>query len=315
MADLGHSTGLEIARRFWQASCRELFAGELADLEMRAAAGLVGEGSECFGYDDEISRDHDWGPGFCIWLGEADYADWGEKLQERYRALASRGFEGMVAHPETMPRRVGVFSVGGFYRQLLQGELPRDLDSWKAIDESALAAATNGAVFIDMDGEFTRVRERLLGYYPEDLRLRKIARGCMLAAQAGQYNLARQARRGDELGTLSSLWRFTDAVQEIAFALARRFRPFYKWSGKALGELGLFGREAQMALEGAATLYKANDLAQATQLIDALAMRISQVLLEQGLLDNPSPWLVACAEQVNARIADPAYRATNLMKL
>lgn len=315
MADIGPDAGLEIARRFWEASRDELFAGELAELAPRAAAGLVGEGSECFGYDDELSRDHDWGPGFCVWLGDEDFAMWGEQLQARYDALASRGFEGMLAHPETRPRRVGVFSVDGFYRQHLRAVLPHDIDSWKAIDESALAAATNGEVFFDGSGEFTMTRERLLGYYPEDLRLRKIARGCMVAAQAGQYNLARQARRADELGTLASLTRFADAVQEIAFALARRYRPFYKWSGRMLGELGLFGREAKMALEGLAAMYKANDIAQATRLVDALCAHTSLTLLGEGLIDEHSPWLVNCAEQVNARISDAGYRATNLMQL
>lgn len=36
----------------------------------KIAVGLVGEGSDCFGFDDKISRDHDWGPGFAIWIPE-----------------------------------------------------------------------------------------------------------------------------------------------------------------------------------------------------------------------------------------------------
>ncbi len=314
MNDGASGKGLELARALWEASREELFAGEMSVLAKRAAAGLVGEGSECFGYDDVTSRDHDWGPGYCVWLAPVDYAAFGQQLQLRYAEIERRGLDGL-ARPETRPRRTGVFSITRFYEQLLKADMPSTFDDWRSLDETALAAATNGELFCDGLGEFTQMRNRLLAYYPEDIRLRKIARGCLVAAQSGQYNLMRQAKRGEELSALAALAAFSDAIQQIVFALARRYKPFYKWSSKMLGELGILGQEARFALDGIAALWRAGEIEGTTALIEALCAHIAEALAGEGLVDEADPWLVSCAEQVNARIDDPAYRATSLFEV
>ena len=42
-------------------------------------------------FDDELSRDHDFAPRFCLWLTDEDYDAIGEQLQADYDAL-SRDF-------------------------------------------------------------------------------------------------------------------------------------------------------------------------------------------------------------------------------
>lgn len=51
---------------------------------LKLSGGLRWEGSERFGFDDVYSRDHDFGPGFCMWITEDVYMKIGEKLQDEY---------------------------------------------------------------------------------------------------------------------------------------------------------------------------------------------------------------------------------------
>ena len=61
-------TGLEIARGYFEEYGRPMLEREFPEVLPQLAAGLCGSGSECFGYDDDISRDHDFAPGFLLFL-------------------------------------------------------------------------------------------------------------------------------------------------------------------------------------------------------------------------------------------------------
>ena len=64
--------GLELCEAFYEEYGRPMILQKFPEYEKMIAAGLVGEGSECFGFDDQTSRDHDFGPGFCLWLTDPE---------------------------------------------------------------------------------------------------------------------------------------------------------------------------------------------------------------------------------------------------
>ena len=79
--------GLELAKAYYEEYGRPMIREKFPDYEGRIAVGLAGEGSECFGYDDEISRDHDFEAGFCLWITEQDGEAIGFPLFRAYGKL------------------------------------------------------------------------------------------------------------------------------------------------------------------------------------------------------------------------------------
>jgi len=120
---------------------------------------------------------------------------------------------------------------------------------WLAVSDQALSVCTNGRVFLDGPGEFTGIRERLLAYYPEDVRRKRLA---AQAAQAGQYNHLRCRRRRDEVAALRALGEFIDHAQAVVFLLNRQYQLYYKWAHRALLDLAALGRKTEAVFEGLA---------------------------------------------------------------
>ena len=310
--------GLQLAREYFDAHGAPMIERKFASCRDRIAAGLVGDGSECFGFDDEISRDHDWGPSFILWLTREDYSAIGEALQAEYDKLPGE-FAGMPARTPSVwgMGRVGVFEIGAFYRQFTGLEsIPQTLSQWRAIPEENLAVCTNGEVFTDPAGEFTRIREALLGGYPEDLRRKKLASYLMSAAQSGQYNFLRSVRRGELVAAQYAETRYIADVISIAFLLNRRYRPFYKWMHRSLAHLPILGSRLHAMLSDlvtihsraqGATLYRMKAL-----LIEEIARTVIGGLREQGLSDSESDFLLDHGPEVQKRIEDPVLRAQSV---
>lgn len=65
---------------------------------------------------------------------------------------------------------MGVWSIPTFYRSCIgySGDPPNNR-AWMATPNYRLATATNGILWVDPEGEFTRIRETLLKGYPEDV--------------------------------------------------------------------------------------------------------------------------------------------------
>lgn len=243
-------TGMQLAQSYWQTYGKPLLdQPKFAKYKNRIAAGLVGHGSECYGFDDEISRDHDFGPGFCLWLTNEDYAEIGADLQTAYDALP-RKYAGFGSRNET-PRakscegskRVGVFSISEFFENLTgfpTAPSQNEPHLWLSLSESTLAAATNGKIFADPLGEFSKARQSFK-LMPDDVRISLISRRLGMISQAGQYNFPRMIARKDASAAWLSINEFVHATASLVFLLnnpvTAGYLPYYKWQFAALRKL------------------------------------------------------------------------------
>ncbi|KFI45705.1 Tetratricopeptide repeat-containing protein [Bifidobacterium bohemicum] len=334
-------SGLKLARAYWERYGKPLIAQRYPEYQGRIAAGLVGHGSECYGFDDAFSHDHDFGPGFCLWLTEEDYAAIGAELQHGYEALPEQfmgfGPRASTVRTQGAGRRVGVFSIGDFfqsltgYRKAPAADKPHE---WLLFDEGTLAAATNGEVFADPLGAFSKTRQGFK-MMPDDVRLSLISRRLGMIAQAGQYNLPRSLGRNDGAAAWCTINEFTENVCSLVFLINEPIRagymPYYKWRFAALRRLS--GRmstvltdvcpklESILRLSSAACFGGAGfgeggkgaapAQTQIQQLVEGICASIVAELQREGLTTSDETFLEWQRPYIEAHIAsdDPVLRS------
>lgn len=308
--------GIELSKRYYLEHGAPMLHSLFPELEPLIAVGLTGSGSECFGFDDKISRDHDFEPAFCLFLPEEALID--RKTEFALEIAYSRlpklfmGFKRTNIDP-VGGKRHGVMRISDFFLGKIGSADGRlDLRDWFHIPEPCLAEATNGEIFRDDFGRLTSIRQRI-AYYPEDVRLKKIAGNLVMMGQAGQYNYPRSMQRGDTASAQLSCIEFVKSALNVIFLLNRVYTPYYKWVFRALGTLPVL-TELGKPLEVLISTPNTEDSAQEKQnTIELVCSSICTELRRQGLTDNQTSGAETQAYTVNDRIADITVRNLHIL--
>lgn len=308
--------GLELSRRYYETWGRPMIRDRFPDLEPYLAVGLAGSGSECLGYDDTVSGDHDFGPGFCIWLP-------GEELVDRKAAFAlERAYAALPAEFEGCRRplldpvggaRRGVIRMADFFLEKTgspDGRLTPE--EWLHLPASSLGEAVNGAVFADPLGQFSEIRARL-STMPRDVRRKRLAGHLLLMAQSGQYNYQRCLDHGEAGSAQLAAVEFVRSALSCIFLLNDRYEPFYKWVFRALRDLPLL---AELEPDLVWILTAANDPETSFEKyarMEAVSGAVIRTLRTLGLTELPGSDPEQQAYALNNSIADGQLRNLHIL--
>ena len=306
--------GLELSKRYYREYGEPMLRTEFPALLPLIAVGLAGSGSECFGFDDAISQDHDFEPGFCIFLPDEKTVDsrTAFALERAYAKLPKEfmGFSRAALDPVGGSRHGVIRSAEFFAAKTGRPDGQLSLREWCLTPEQALAEATNGAVFYDGLGQFTAIRERL-SYLPEDVRRKKLAGNLLLMGQAGQYNYKRCIDRKETAAAQLAAIEFAKAALQAIFLLNRVYLPYYKWSFRALREVPLLS-ELAPALEYLISSGN-EDPAEKQAIIEQVCEEIIAACRAQGLTRYAGAEAEGHAYAVNQTIADTELRNLHIL--
>ena len=290
-------TGMELCRAFYEECGRPMIAEKFPEFEDRIAVGLVGKGSDCFGYDDARSRDHDWGPEFCMWVTKETFDVIGEALAKAYEELPQE-FQGYTRVKGLQERgRRGVFTVEGFFDRMLGAAAYEQVD-WQETPDYALANVANGEIFRDDEGIFTAERANFLRGYPEGICYLRMADSAARFSQAGQYNYRRMLERGDGVTAQVMLADAMREAMKLQHYIENRYPPHDKW---------LF-RSVQASEQGKNLATLLTRLQQARgaaveETVEQIAELLMKELYQAGYISDSDTYLDAHSEELAQKAA------------
>jgi hypothetical protein len=284
--------GLELSRRFYDEAVLPILERHFPEVEH--AAALIGRGSEVLSFDDERSRDHEWGPRVQLFVRDLGPAD---EIAHTMAVELPPSIAGVPTHFGPTDEE-GTFAIAEVERgpinhrvqtlilsDYLRSELGMDplagfeTSDWLVTPTQRLLELTAGEVFVDPIGDLTRARE-LLAWYPHDVWLLVMAGHWRRLAQLEHF-LGRTGSRGDELGSrVIAAWLVRELMR-IGLLQERRYPPYWKWLGTAYGELNRTERNA-LARALAAPDWRSREDA-LVEAYEAVAVRHNELRITQAL--------------------------------
>ena len=303
--------GIEISRRYYEKYGREMIHNLFPEYESRIVVGIAGEGSDCFGFDDEISRDHDFGAGFRLWVDDEIYNKIGFALTRAYTALPDEidGIKKYKIRPYGTDR-FGVIKISDFFLPLTgTSGAPESPIQWASLPDYALAATVNGEIFRDDSGLITGIRDTILNM-PDDVKFKKISARAIAMAQSGQYNFKRCMNHGERGAAALAKAEFVRNAAALCHNLEGRYCPFYKWAFRSMLTLEKFAflHDNLVSLAARETDEKCFDE------IERISGIFADFFRESGLSAAPGGYLEPHAYEIRNKISDASIRNMHIME-
>jgi hypothetical protein len=294
--------GMELCRAFYEQCGRPMIAEKFPAYEGRIAVGLIGRGSDCFGYDDALSRDHDWGPEFCMWVTDETFSEIGEELMQAYEALPVEfGGYKRVAGLQKRGRR-GVFTIAGFFDKLVEASDYEHVD-WQQVPDYALATVANGTIFKDEEGIFTAERNRFLQGYPESVRYLKMADSAARFSQAGQYNYRRVLQRGDAVTAQIMLADSIREAMKLQHYIEGKYPPHDKWLFHSLQESENGRKLAGLLQKLNRAVGRSADEPTVSAVVEEIGAFLAEELYRQSFISDSDSYLDAHSGELSRKAA------------
>lgn len=234
--------GIELSKKYFFEAGLPLLKQHYPQLVSQVAAGLVaggfqsGCGSEIGGFDDELSRDHNWGPRFFLFVQEEHKRDFGEELQSFLDQSLPAKFSGFNSTATTLPKNCAyvMTPVENLSACLGINRVPDTDESWILIPEVQLFEYTAGPIFYEPAPIVSPLRLQF-EYYPDNVWLKRPSYAFFMLHLVG--NVRRSAQRRDIVATQTYTNWFLQIAMRTCFLLRRKYAPYCKWLFKAFKQL------------------------------------------------------------------------------
>ena len=308
--------GLQLAKEYYEAYGKQMLEDGFSDSLPFISVGLIGSGSEVLGFDDEVSTDHDFEPGFCIFIPGEEVIDRKKafSMERAYAKLPDEfmGFKKQKLSPVGGARH-GVIRLEDFLTQKL-GNKDGVLDnfSWLKIPTQYLCEVTKGEIFFDGSGKLTEIRNNLM-VMPKDIRLKRLAGHLLLMSQSGQYNYMRMVKHNELAAAGVCVHEYVENAIAAIYLLNNEYMPYYKWRFRGLKELDLL---SELALPLEFLIMESNEKTYVNEKydrIELIATTIIEELMSQGITSAICGDLEKHAYSVNDYVNDGDLRNLNIL--
>ena len=222
---------VDVSRDFFFEVLLPILQREYPTEASQTAFGVFGYGSEVLRLDDEYSSDHHWGlrinalmPEYLFKgrqkeiLGVVD-----SNLPDSYRGHSlQKGY--------TVGKGLSLMSLERFLTQTIGIDYPPETyEEWLSLPEEDIVHVINGEIWYDEAGCFSAIRKAFHDYYPEPVRLRRIAHWCRYFSGMGSYALHRALLRHNEYYANVAFSRALRLGIQLAFLLDKEYFTYDKW--------------------------------------------------------------------------------------